>query len=54
MIEYVSTFESNTKKYIISDLKNINLSNKIKSSFPEAIQISSKRNKDGNDKISKS
>ena len=49
VIEYVSTFESNTKKYIISDLKNINLSNKIKSSFPEAIQISSKRNKDGND-----
>ena len=49
VIEYVSTFESNTKKYIISDLKNINLSNKIKLSFPEAIQISSKRNKDGND-----
>ncbi len=49
VIEHVSTFESNTKKYIISDLKNINLSNKIKSSFPEAIQISSKRNKDGND-----
>ena len=43
VIEYVSTFESNTKKYIISDLKNINLSNKIKSSFPEAIQISSKK-----------
>ena len=49
VIEYVSTFESDTKKYIISDLKNINLSNKIKLSFPEATQISSKRNKDGND-----
>ena len=49
VIEYVSTFESDTKKYIISDLKNINLSNKIKLSFPEATQISSKTNKDGND-----
>ena len=49
VIEYVSTFESDTKKYIISDLKNIIISNKIKSSFPEATQIFSKRNKDGND-----
>ena len=49
IVSYIRTIPDIKNIIIISDSKNVNVANELKQDFPYAIQIRSRKNKDGND-----